>query len=247
MRDRDREFAADQERRVDLWRANKNRDEAIESVRVREREGGRQAGRMRTEEEREKTQKEGFFFKVENKGWAYKKVVHDMWKIREDQKDARKRLFSLVNKNEKERKMGENERQQDTQKVFSKSWTSVSGMMVSSAPSPSPSTAKCVLSTLSLQVEDETGIGPDDVEDTPFERKSVRMFVDKEQRKKSHLGATCGTIIAACLEPPIHAVLVEHMPTREQPQVLLWVIIFQTDEALIGQNKWVSKSHCPKT
>jgi hypothetical protein len=52
------------------------------------------------------------------------------------------------------------------------------------------------------------------------------------REKTSHLSAARRTIIAARLEPPIHAFLVEHMPTRKQPQILLWVIIFQTNEAL---------------
>ena len=56
-----------------------------------------------------------------------------------------------------------------------------------------------------------------------------------KETRRSHLRATCGTIIAARLEPPVHAFLVEHMPTRKQPQVLLWVVIFQTYEALEGQ------------
>ena len=59
-----------------------------------------------------------------------------------------------------------------------------------------------------------------------------RTFVDNRGGKTSHQSAARGTIIAARLEPSIYAFLVEHMPTRKQPQILLWVIIFQTNEAL---------------
>ena len=52
-----------------------------------------------------------------------------------------------------------------------------------------------------------------------------------------HLSATRGAIIAARLKPPVHAVLVEHMPTRKEPQILLCIIILQTDEALNDNDK----------
>jgi len=60
-------------------------------------------------------------------------------------------------------------------------------------------------------------------------------MIREKEKEKLHLSATCRTIITTRLEPPIHAFFVEQMPTRKQPQIFLLVIIFQTDEALVGR------------
>lgn len=48
----------------------------------------------------------------------------------------------------------------------------------------------------------------------------------------ANLRATCGTIITACLKPSVNATLVERMFTCEDSQLILWVVIVKTDEAL---------------
>jgi len=64
-----------------------------------------------------------------------------------------------------------------------------------------------------------------------FASRLRRGWNGDRPRGRYALSATRRAIIAARLEPPVHAILVEHMPTREQPQILLWIIVLQTDEA----------------
>lgn len=50
--------------------------------------------------------------------------------------------------------------------------------------------------------------------------------------RRTNLRATCGTIVTAGLKPSVHATLVERMFTCEHSQLILWVVIVETDEAL---------------
>lgn len=70
-----------------------------------------------------------------------------------------------------------------------------------------------------------------------YSLKAKSQWVRLVIKGNPHLSATRGAIISACLKPPVHAVLVEHMPTRKQPQILLRIIILQTDEALHDNDK----------
>jgi hypothetical protein len=74
-------------------------------------------------------------------------------------------------------------------------------------------------------------IGPEPV-DTPWRKYVSLMNGVMVTIQGTDLRTTCRAIVTTCLEPSIHALLVEHMPTGQQPQILFRVIVFQTDQAL---------------
>jgi hypothetical protein len=129
-------------------------------------------------------------------------------------------LFSEANEHTTEEVKGENGTKTTEQPrpspLRSEKQTTTRGPKIRSSGCPDPRDGHGgrIRFSSAVYAEDGIGIGPE--VDTPL----ITEYMGKSSgcsKEKTHLSTTCRAIIAARLEPPVHAILMEHMSTREQP------------------------------